>query len=127
MPERTTTKHSCSQRVGFPAMPPLNLFDQLDRPVALGVELGKGGEGSVFEIRHAPDSVAKIYHNAPDVSRQAKLRAMIGMARKEICSVAAWPTATLHDRPNGPVRGFVMRKVKGYRDVHFLYSPAHRK
>jgi DNA-binding helix-hairpin-helix protein with protein kinase domain len=104
-----------------------NLFDHLGRPLTLGTELGKGGEGRVFNVANFPDLVAKVYHKPPPAHREAKLRAMLGLAREELYNVAAWPTATLHERPRGPVRGLVMRKIKGFKEVHFLYSPAHRK
>lgn len=105
----------------------VNVYDHLGRPVQLGVKLGTGGEGSVFDIVNSPSLVAKVYHKAPPAQRAAKLRTMVGLARKELCAVAAWPTATLHDRPGGSVCGLVMQKVKNFQEVHTLYSPAHRK
>src|SRR5581483_286949 len=71
--------------------------------------------------------VAKIYHKALAASDAAKLRIMVGLARDELVRVAAWPTATLHERPGGPMVGFVMRRIKDYKEIHTLYSPAHRK
>lgn len=41
--------------------------------------------------------------------------------------MAAWPTATLHERPEGPIVGLLMRQIKDYKEIHTLYSPAHRK
>jgi DNA-binding helix-hairpin-helix protein with protein kinase domain len=108
-------------------MPSLDLLDQLGRPVLLGKELGKGGEGSVFDLVNMPDAVAKVYHQPLSQAKQEKLRAMTVAMRKELLAVAAWPTGTLHQGSGGPIRGFVMRKVKDAKDVHFLYSPAHRK
>ncbi len=105
----------------------LKLFDHLGRPVTLGPLLGKGGEGAVFEIANNPELAAKLYDPPKPPNYEGKLRAMIALARKELCDVAAWPTATLHERPGGPLRGLVMRKIKGFKDIHFLYSPAHRK
>lgn len=104
-----------------------NLFDHLGRPLTLGRELGKGGEGSVFDVAQLPDFVAKVYHNPPPAHQEAKLRAMIGLPTQDLSKVAAWPTATLHDAPGGPIRGILMRKIKDFKEVHFLYSPAHRK
>ena len=103
------------------------LFDHLGHPVSLGKELGKGGEGSVFEVANSPDSVAKVYHQPLPGFKQEKLRAMTGTKRKELLDVAAWPTGTLHQGTGGPICGFLMRKINSYKDVHFLYSPAHRK
>src|SRR5712692_445747 len=104
-----------------------NLFDHLGCPLTLGPLLGRGGEGSVFNVANCPDLVAKVYDEPKPANHEVKLRAMLGLAQKELCDVAAWPTATLHERPGGPVRGLVMRKIKDFKEVHFLYSPAHRK
>jgi DNA-binding helix-hairpin-helix protein with protein kinase domain len=38
--------------------------------VQLGRELGKGGEGSVYEVHSHPKQVAKIYHQMPDKKKQ---------------------------------------------------------
>jgi DNA-binding helix-hairpin-helix protein with protein kinase domain len=103
------------------------LFDHLGHPLTLGTELGKGGEGTVFNVANEPNLVAKVYHNAVSTHHESKLRAMMGLARKELCAIAAWPTATLHARPGGRVCGLVMRKIKDFSEIHFLYSPAHRK
>ncbi len=110
-------------------MTPANLFDHLGRPFRLGPQLpdGKGGEGTVFEVVTSPDLVAKIYHKPPSPQTAAKLRAMVRLAREELTRVAAWPTATLHERPGGPVVGLAMRRIIDSKEIHTLYSPAHRK
>ena len=41
--------------------------------------------------------------------------------------ISAWPTATLHLRPQGPMCGFLMPKVSYYEPIHKLYGPSHRK
>src|SRR5436305_388799 len=97
-----------------------SLFDQLGRPVGLGPKLGTGGEGSVFDMSGSPGLVAKVYHKALSTHHEAKVRAMVGMARKELFQIAAWPTGTLHDKPGGPVRGLVMRRVSGCKELHTL-------
>lgn len=104
-----------------------NLYDNSGSLVALGRKLGTGGEGSVFEVPAVPSLVAKVYHKAQDSRKAEKLRAMVRLAVPDLLKVAAWPTATLHDRPAGPVVGLVMPKIAGFKEVHTLYSPAHRK
>lgn len=95
--------------------------------LSLGKLLGKGGEGSVFEVAGSPKLVAKLYHEAPTRPKQDKLRYMASNAVKELLSYSAWPTDTLHSAPAGPIVGFLMERVNGKQPVHMLYSPAHRK
>ncbi len=97
--------------------------------VDIGRELGKGGEGAVYDVPANHHVAAKLYnaHHMPDVPKQAKLRFMATTADKELLSYAAWPQETLHQERNGPVVGFLMPKVSGRAPIHMLYSPAHRR
>ncbi|MBK6617118.1 MAG: hypothetical protein IPG31_01730 [Nitrosomonas sp.] len=83
------------------------------KAIQIGRELGKGGEGSVYEVPANHYWVAKLYnaHHQPDASKQAKLRFMAATADKELLSYAAWPQEALHKTPNGPVVGFLMPKI----------------
>ena len=96
-------------------------------PIELGRELGKGGEGSVFEIPALKDQVAKVYHKAPDPKKQAKLGYMAATADAKLLSYVAWPQETLHERRGGPVVGILMPRVSGKAPIHMVYSPAHRR
>jgi DNA-binding helix-hairpin-helix protein with protein kinase domain len=102
------------------------LYDSRGGPVTLGRSVGVGGEAEVFDIASMPGFVAKKYHKPISPLQQNKLRAMLALTNPELHKIAAWPLNTLHDRPNGSVCGWVMRKVAG-TDIHVLYSPAHRK
>ena len=93
----------------------------------LARELGKGGEGSVYEVVGLSDQVAKLYHRAPDAKKQAKLSFMAATADAQLVSYAAWPQETLHSSRGGPVVGFLMPKVVGREPIHMVYSPAHRR
>lgn len=95
--------------------------------VQLGKELGKGGEGSVYEIPSHPKQVAKVYHQMPDKKKQEKVLFMAGSVDDQLVSYAAWPQESLHKGRGGPVVGFLMPKVTGRVPIHMLYSPAHRK
>ncbi len=99
------------------------------KTIEIGRELGKGGEGSVYEVPANHHWVAKLYnaHHQPDAPKQAKLRFMATTADTELLSYAAWPQETLHKTANGPVVGFLMPKVSGRAPIHMLYSPAHRR
>src|SRR5579862_7727151 len=107
-------------------MAPRRLFDQLGRPYDLGQQFAVGGEGALFDIPAASQQVAKVYLKH-DPQQGEKLRSMIGMAQAELLRSVAWPTATLHERPNGPVVGFLMPKAAGFKEIHRLYSSAERK
>ncbi len=108
-------------------MTPRTFYDNQNRRVELGAQLGVGGEGVVFEVVGQPAAVAKVYHKLPDSHTGQKLRAMVALAAPELLQVAAWPTATLHQAPAGPPVGLLMPRVSGYKEIHTLYSPAHRK
>lgn len=55
---------------------PKTLFTATGALVDIGRELGRGGEGSVFELRSSGSQVAKLYHKQPDARKQAKLTFM---------------------------------------------------
>jgi DNA-binding helix-hairpin-helix protein with protein kinase domain len=99
------------------------------KTIAIGREVGKGGEGAVYEIPSDNHLVAKLYNSAhqPDAQKQAKLRFMAASVDEDLLKYAAWPQDTLHKTHNGPVIGFLMPKVVGRTQIHMLYSPAHRK
>lgn len=104
----------------------LTLYDGRGQRLALSTELGRGGEGSVFAIAGESKSVAKIYHHSPGPEKAAKLAAMVRLANERLLKIAAWPTSTVHSAPNGPVIGFTMPLITGYRAAFNLYSPKLR-
>ncbi len=95
--------------------------------IKIGRELGKGGEGSVFEVPSLTNQVAKLYHQLPDARKQAKLTFMASTADQQLLNYVAWPQETLHSSTGGPVVGFLMPKVIGKDPIHMVYSPAHRR
>ena len=99
------------------------LFNASGQQILLTKELGRGGEGSIFEVSHDSGLAAKVYHRAGDGE---KLRQMAKLKNAELLRVAAWPIDTLHES-SGVVRGFLMPKVVGHREIHQLYSPAQRR
>ena len=44
------------------AQPKPDVVDSQGRPIPLGSVLGKGGEGTVYEIKQTTATVAKVYH-----------------------------------------------------------------
>jgi DNA-binding helix-hairpin-helix protein with protein kinase domain len=108
-------------------MSPRKLYDQSGQPMGLGTQLASGGEGAIFEVVGSSDRVAKVYHRSVPPEKAEKLRWMVRLGSPELLQFTAWPTATLHENPNGPVAGFVMPRIVGHHEAHTLYSPAQRK
>ena len=101
------------------------LVDSKGSPIVLGGELGRGGEGAVFDVRDHPGIVAKVYLTPPDRDHAAKLAAMVASADDRILKLAAWPTSVLNDN-GGRAVGFLMPKVSGFRPAFELYGPKLR-
>ena len=95
--------------------------------ISLGREVGRGGEGSVFEVVGRASVVAKLYHDVPDAQKQRKLRYMASHGSDSLYSFTSWPQDTLHQARGGPVVGFLMQNVGDCVPIHNLYSPAHRR
>jgi DNA-binding helix-hairpin-helix protein with protein kinase domain len=101
----------------------VSLTDGSGKPLLLGPELGKGGEGTVFEIC-GDSSVAKVYNQPISAEKASKLRAMVQGCSSDLLDVAAWPKDLVYR--NMQVSGVIMPRVNA-RDIHRLYSPAQRK
>lgn len=89
-------------------------------------ELGKGGEGSIFQVLahtssdlpQASSLVAKIYHQSNDKGRLAKVKAMI--SNPVDSNSVAWPLGLVVDHENN-FRGFVMKKLDKSAYQEWLY------
>ena len=102
-------------------------IDDTDAPVFLGREIGKGGEGSVFEIAGTAALVAKIYHRPAEQAKVEKLEAMVRLKGATLSAFAAWPERRILDKSSKQTWGVVLPRVTDHREIHHLYSPAHRK
>lgn len=102
------------------------VYGEDGRPVLLGAELGRGGEGKVFEIVGDDNHVAKIYHKHPSPERSTKLAAMVRHRSEILLKIASWPVELLHDSPTGPVSGLRMPRISAYKQIHTLYGPKSR-
>lgn len=103
------------------------IYTSKGKTVQFGKELGRGGEGAVFEVHSDANTVAKIYHKALATEKQDKLRAMVALPANVLSTFAVWPIDTLHISVNGPVCGFTMPRLGQYRDLFELYIPINRK
>lgn len=102
------------------------LYTASGQRLLLGKEIGRGGEGAVYEVQGSPGQVAKLYHKPAPPIKAKKLRLMARAGTDRLQQVTAWPLTTLSDRSGGPVRGLVMRRIQGHRAVHLLYNPRSR-
>ncbi len=90
------------------------------------LEIGKGGEGYVYEVSNNPNIVLKIYFEELLPVKIAKLHLMVSMANNQIDAYSAWPKEVLKNQ-EGQYCGFVMKKLAGYVPLHNLFSPMDRK
>lgn len=89
-------------------------------------ELGKGGEGAVYELRSHNGLVLKKYNEILTSDKIAKLKLMVSMRTPAIETYAAWPVDVVRDS-TGFFCGFVMKKLSGYLPLHMVFSPMDRK
>lgn len=88
--------------------------------------LGKGGEGTVFNVDGVQNVAAKIYTDGKHLERRDKISAMVANELHKQSALVAFPLDTLFgDR--GEFAGFTMRKVAGFKPIHELYGPGSRK
>lgn len=90
-----------------------------------GREVGRGGEGAVYELQSHYGFVVKLYTEPLTEEKTDKLRHMVGMRTPTLESYAAWPTDLV--KQNGAIVGFVMKKLQGYVPLHMIFSPMDRK
>jgi DNA-binding helix-hairpin-helix protein with protein kinase domain len=97
--------------------------DKNGNVITIGKMIGKGGEGTVYEVKGKPGTVIKIYHKV-DEERSKKIKLMTKLKNENLLKYTAWPTETVKDE-SGKVIGFLMPSVSG-KEVHILYSPKNR-
>jgi DNA-binding helix-hairpin-helix protein with protein kinase domain len=119
-----TTKHSSLRLAGTPT----TLLDSICQSVPLGVEIGRGGEGSIFEVVGQPSFVAKVYHKRPLADdHAAKLQTMIGCWSNALESISTWPRSMLFDPMSRKPVGILINKMVGARHLHELYGTTNRR
>lgn len=95
------------------------------RRLQLGKVLGKGGEGTIFDVDGDNATAVKIYTDGKALDRRGKLIAMIADRLHERTPFVAFPIEAV--TANGAFSGFTMRKVVGAKLMHQLCSPGDRK
>lgn len=94
--------------------------------IRLGRQIGKGGEGAVFELQGQRDLAVKVYWPNRAASRRDKVTAMVAAGWSGSNSIVAYPADSVHTQA-GLFAGFTMRRIFGHKPIHLLYSPASRK
>ena len=94
-------------------------------------EIGRGGEGAVYQVDGYPDLVAKIYLVKPTLGRIRKIETMLANPPRirnvrtgHVC--VAWPVDVLKGS-NGGVIGFLMLKAEKKNGLVDYYNPALRR
>lgn len=88
------------------------------QPFRLGKEIGRGGEGAVFEVSSWPNYVTKLYHShvLADASRAAKLEqkiaAQLRLVELQREPWLAWPLEFVRDA-QGRFAGVIMQRLEG--------------
>jgi DNA-binding helix-hairpin-helix protein with protein kinase domain len=101
-------------------------YDSEGKPHKLSREIGRGGEGAVYECSVSNGLVAKIYHEQIDDEKAGKLLWMAQNSDENLLKIAAWVVDTLHAEPGGRVAGFLMPHVNA-KEIHELYSTKSRR
>ncbi len=104
----------------------MELVDSQGRPLRLGREIGRGGEGKVYELLDHPNRVAKVYEAPPSAEKVEKLVAMARSPSASLLTLAAWPLDTIW-KSGGAASGLVMPRIVDHKPAHFLYSPKSRQ
>jgi DNA-binding helix-hairpin-helix protein with protein kinase domain len=117
-----------TKRSSLPLEPKTVLLDSVSRPVPLGQQFGRGGEGAVYEVDGEPSLLAKVYHKRPLSEEQAaKIQAMVSCWSSTLEMIAAWPKALLFDPVLRKPCGLLMSKMEGARQLHELYGTTNRR
>ncbi len=102
------------------------LYTSNGSPIRLGSEIGRGGEGTVYEVVGRAGQVAKLYLAPIDSFKTAKLQTMVRQQTDALTKLTAWPSDLVLKAPKGRVAGLLMRRVTGFRPIHELYTPKSR-
>lgn len=101
--------------------------------ITTGAEIGRGGEGVVYQVVGRSDLVAKIYHPAQRTHlRHAKVTAMLVQPPQDGCRALtpphvslAWPTDLLFE--GGDFAGFLMPRIERSPTIVALFNPLLRR
>jgi DNA-binding helix-hairpin-helix protein with protein kinase domain len=102
------------------------LRTQNGRSIILANELGKGGEGTVYEVQGDAAIAVKIYRPDKAAERRQKIEAIVAAQWHKNTSCVAFPIEALFGS-TGQFLGFTMLRIAANKPIHALYSPTSRK
>src|SRR5262249_38935378 len=102
------------------------VLDSQGRIITLGPILGKGGEGTVYEVGQTTANVAKVYHNPLSQDRIDTIRARAGMRSDALARCTSWPIDLLTTKRTKQPIGLLMPRITNRKNVHHLYGPKSR-
>jgi DNA-binding helix-hairpin-helix protein with protein kinase domain len=105
---------------------PSTVKTALGHTLHLTTQIGKGGEGAIYETKEQNDIAVKLYWPTKAQSRRDKIVAMASAQFYKTNAFVAFPVDVVF-APNGTFAGFAMKKIGASKPAHMLYSPASRK
>ena len=108
----------------------MNVYNAQRQPVALGAELGRGGEATVYKLAVQPALLAKIYHGPSRAGYEDKLTWMQANppddpTRAQGHASIAWPNDLLYNA-SGQLAGYVMVNVQNAVPLLLVFNPRSR-
>ena len=107
------------------------VYDEARRPVTLGAEMARGGEGIVYAVTGRPGMLAKIYTPRPREGHEEKLTWMLAHPPEDPAggrgghASIAWPADLLFDAQQRFL-GYLMPQVAGSQSVLSVFNPRTR-
>ncbi len=87
------------------------VLDSQGRGIPLGAILGRGGEGTVYEVRQTTFIAAKVYHKPLSQDRIEKIRAMARLRTDALTKLTAWPIDLLTVKGTGRPTGLLLPRI----------------
>lgn len=108
----------------------MNVYNARRQPVALGQELGRGGEAIVYKLAVQPALLAKIYHGPTRDGYEDKLAWMQANppddpTRAQGHASIAWPNDLLYNS-SGQLAGYIMVNVQNAVPLLLVFNPRSR-